>query len=204
MLSRSRQSRPDRCPAPLPARLSRRACAAFTLVEICIALAVIGTISSGCFVGFNSITNVGVAARLYSEAQTAAQNQIDLILSKEPFDLLVSPKIIPLELMTAAELGALSPALGTTTPATTDQYYPYYLKNGLLARDAFIYTDPTTGTVLVKGIVTTTVTETGTTQTLESTSTDLNLRRVTVVVSYTFRNTTYTDVTMDTMRTADR
>jgi hypothetical protein len=116
---------------------------------------------------------------------------------------MATPKKIPLELMTAAEIAALNPALGSSTPATNNAYYPYYKLNGLLARDAFIYTDPNTGQVLVKGTVTMTVTDLGATTTLEGTTTDLNIRRATATVSYKFRNTHYT-VSMDTMRTADR
>ncbi len=175
----------------------------FTLVEIVISLAVIGTISSGCFIGFNAVTTYGISSRLYSEAQAAAQNQIDLILAKEPFDVRITPNIIPLELMTPTELAAVSPALGSSTPATTNAYYPYYMINGLLSRDAFIYTDPTNGNVLVKGTVSTTVADTGATQTMEGTTTNLNVRRATVTANYTFRNTNYS-VSMDTMRAADR
>lgn len=193
MLPPSRQSRPHRC----------RHHVAFTLVEIVIALAVLGVMSAGCYIGFNGINTYAVSSRLYSEAQTAAQNQIDLILSKEPFDVMISPARIPLELMTAAELAAVSPALGSTTPAATSANYPYYLADGLLARDAFIYTDPVTGTIIVKGIVTTQVSDIGATETLEGTTMGLNIRRATVTVKYTFRNTDY-KVVMDTMRTADR
>jgi prepilin-type N-terminal cleavage/methylation domain-containing protein len=196
MLSPSRQSRPTSC-------LHRARYAAFTLVEIVISLAVLGVMASGCYIGFNGVNTYAVSSRLYSEAQTAAQNQIDLILSREPFDVMVTPTRIPLELMTSAELAALNPALGSSTPATTSPYYPYYLSNNLLARDAFIYTDPVTGNIIVKGIVTTQVTDIGSTETLESTTMGLNIRRATVTVSYTFRNTNYT-VVMDTMRTADR
>lgn len=177
--------------------------AAFSLVEILISLAVIGTLSGGCYIGFNSINAYSVSSRLYSEAETAAQNQIDLILSKEPFDVMTTPARIPLELMTQTEIAALSPALGSSTPATTNAYYPYYQLNGLLARDAFIYTDPASGRVLVKGIVTSTVIDTAQSQTVDGVTSNLNLRRATVVVSYTFRNTNY-NVTMDTIRTADR
>lgn len=196
MLSPSRQFRPHRC-------LPRAKSAAFTLIEIVISLAVIGTLAGSCYIGFNAINAYSVSSRLYSEAQAAAQNQIDLILAREPFDVMATPKKIPLELMTAAEIAALSPALGASTPATNNAYYPYYKVNGLLARDAFIYTDPNSGRVLVKGTVTTTITDPATTMTLEGTTTDLNIRRATVTVSYKFRNTDYT-VTMDTMRTADR
>lgn len=196
MLSPLRQFSPPRC-------LQLLRSAAFTLIEIVISLAVIGTLAGSCFIGFNAVNAYSAGSRLYSEAQAAAQNQIDLVLAREPFDVMVTPKKVPLELMTAAEIAALSPALGTSTPATSNAYYPYYQKNGLLARDAFIYTDPNTGQVLVKGTVTTTVNDLGTTMTLEGVATDLNIRRATVTVSYKFRNTDYT-VSMDTMRTADR
>ena len=196
MLSLSRQFRPLQS-------LRRASRAAFTLVEIVISLAVIGTLAGSCYIGFNTVNAYSVGSRLYSEAQAAAQNQIDLVLAREPFDVMSTPTKIPLELMTSAELAALSPALGTSTPATSNAYYPYYLQDGLLARDAFIYTDPNSGQVLVKGVVTTTISDPNVSMTLEGTATNLNLRRATVTVSYKFRNTNYT-VSMDTMRTADR
>ena len=52
-------------------------------MEVVMALAVIGSMGAGCYVGFNSLNTYAVSSRLYSEAQTAAQNQIDQILSKE-------------------------------------------------------------------------------------------------------------------------
>ena len=120
MLLPSRQFRPHRC-------LPRAARAAFTLTEIVIALAVLGTMASGVYLGFNSINTYAVSSRLYSEAQTAAQNQTDLILSKEPFDSSASGAYvsgsfnpclnkIPVELMTTAELDALAT---TTCPGSS-------------------------------------------------------------------------------------
>src|SRR5947207_2270805 len=96
MMSLSRQFRSHRC-GPRPVALR----AAFTLVEIVIALAVLGVMAAGCYIGFNAINTYAVTSRLYSEAQTAAQNQIDLVLSKEPFD--VSAAYIS---------GTFNPALG--------------------------------------------------------------------------------------------
>ena len=64
MLSPSREFRPLRY-------LQHRA--AFTLVEIVIALAVLGTMAAGVYLGFNSINTYAVSSRLYSEALTAAQ-----------------------------------------------------------------------------------------------------------------------------------
>src|SRR5256885_3755936 len=74
---------------------NRRKRAAFTLAEVTMALAVIGTMGAGCYVGFNSLNQYAVSSRLYTEAQTCAQNQIDLILSKGPFDPTATPPKVP-------------------------------------------------------------------------------------------------------------
>ena len=144
MLSLSRQFRAHRCPSR-PAWLS----GGFTLIEIVIALAVLGTMAAGVYIGFNGINTYAVSSRLYSEAQTAAQNQIDLVLSREPFDIAAAnisgtfdPCLnkIPAELMTTAELNAVATttcpgnsgpvtfptAHPTSTPAKEEPYYPYY------------------------------------------------------------------------------
>jgi prepilin-type N-terminal cleavage/methylation domain-containing protein len=220
MLSLKRQFRPD-CSASrgfLRVSLS----GAFTLVEILIALAVLGTMSAGAYIGFNSVNTYSVTSRLYSEAQTAVQNQIDLVLSKEPFDVKVSPAKVPVELMTVAELDTLAAsgvtfptAAPTATPATTSSYYAYYpyYRTGAgqpILKQAFIYADPAvidpvTGKpkVLVTGTLMTTITDVGDSMTLEGITTSLNTRRATVSATYTFRNNNY-NLSLDTMRTADR
>jgi prepilin-type N-terminal cleavage/methylation domain-containing protein len=208
MLSPSRQFRFHRCP-------QRAASAGFSLVEIVIALAVLGAMSAGCYIGFNAINTYAVTSRLFSEAQVAAQNQIDLALSRGPFDIVAAKvsgsfdpllKKIPYELMTTAELDALSPQPLTSPPPTTNQYYPYYRNTAItgspLAKQAFVYTDPVSGKVIVTGILTMTVVDTVSTMNFVS-SKDLNLRRVTVEVAYNFRNRPYS-LKMDTLRTADQ
>jgi prepilin-type N-terminal cleavage/methylation domain-containing protein len=152
-----------------------RASRGFTLVEIVIALAVLGTMAAGCYIGFNAINEYSVSSRLYSEAQAVCQNQIDLILSKEPFDVTTNPQKIPSVL-----------ALGTTTTP-----------------NVFIYQDPVSGKVVVTGTMTTTITDVGSTMSFAGTNANLNVRRATVTVSYTLRNRNYS-VSMDTMRTADQ
>jgi len=223
MLSPSRQSRPHRCLQRLG-----RARSGFSLVEIVIALAVLGTMAAGCYVGFNAVNTYAVSSRLYSEAQTAAQNQIDLVLSKEPFDSSASgayisgsfnPALnkIPAELMTVAELDILA-ASGvsfptsppTSVPATTSSYYPYYPyyrdgsnPNGL-KKQAFIYHDPVTGLDIVKGVLACSVTDTAMTMSfINATATNLNTRKATVSVTYNFRGRDYT-VSMDTLRAGDQ
>ncbi len=211
MLPPSRHFRPVR----------RHRGAAFTLVEIVIALAVLGTMAAGVYIGFNSINTYAVSSRLYSEAQTAAQNQIDLILSREPFDIFAA-KIsgtfdpclnkVPVELMTTSELDALATsttcgvtfptAPPTSTPATSSSYYPYYpyYRTGAgqpLKKEAFIYRDSVSGKVLVTGTLTSTITDTAATMapfadpSATATPSPLNTRQAKVEVSYNFRGRDY-------------
>jgi prepilin-type N-terminal cleavage/methylation domain-containing protein len=134
---------------------------AFTLMEVVMALAVVGTMGAGAYVGFNSLNTYAISSRLYSEAQTAAQNQIDLILSKEPFDPTRS------KIPTVLTLGA------TTTP------------------NVFVYKDPVSGNVVVTGTMTTTITDLGATMTFAGSTKNLNTYRATVTVSYTYRGHNY-------------
>ena len=206
--------------------------AGFSLIEIVIALAVLGTMAAGCYIGFNAINTYAVSSRLYSEAQTAAQNQIDLILSRDPFDVKAAyisgsfnPTLdkIPIELMTTAEIDSLAAsgvtfptAAPTATPATASSYYPYYpyYRSGSgqpVSKQAFIYQDPVSGKILVTGTLTTTISDTNMTMTFIN-STNLNTRKANVTVAYDFRKVSdisgtahgsYT-LSMDTMRTADQ
>ena len=163
-------------------KISRRAkSAAFTLAEVTVALAVIGTMGAGCYIGFNSLNQYAVSSRLYSEAQTCAQNQIDLILSKGPFN--------PAQSKVPSVLGGAVLASGASTTITTP--------------NVFVYKDPVTGNVVVSGTMTTTITNPGATMTFAGTTASLNTWRATVNVSYTYRNSNYS-VSMDTMRTADQ
>jgi prepilin-type N-terminal cleavage/methylation domain-containing protein len=218
MLPPPRQIQPNRC-----ARLAQL-CSGFTLTEIVIALAVLGTVASGAYIGFNAINTYAVSSRLYSEAQTAAQNQVDLVLSKGPFDISAAyisgnfdPSLnkIPVELMTTAELDTLStsggvtfPSAAPTPPAQSSTYYPYYpyyreSAGKPVKKQAFIYQDPVTGTVLVTGTLTTTITDTNMVSNFINNNTKLNVRQANVTVSYNFRGRDYT-VSMDTLRTADQ
>ena len=222
MLSLSRQFRPHR-------RVSRppRFKEGFTLIEVVIAMAVLGVMAAGCYIGFNAVNTYAVSSRLYSEAQTAAQNQVDIILSKEPFDISAAyisgsfnPALnkVPVEVMTTAELDVLASTGGvpfptvapTSTPAATSAYYPYYPyyratsgpDAGKLKKQAFIYQDPVTGTVLVTGETTTTITDAVLSMTFIN-ATDLNTRKAEVKVTYNFRGRDYV-LSMGTLRTADQ
>ncbi len=198
--------------------------AAFTLIEVVISLAVLGTMASGVYIGFNAINAFAVSSRLYSEALIAAQNHIDLVLSKSPFDrdaayisTAFDPSLnkIPVELMTTAELDTLATsgvsfptAAPTSKPATTSSYYPYYPYfrtggTGPIQKQAFIYQDPVSGTVLVTGTLNSTITDTNMSMTFVGSTKNLNTRKAAVTVDYTFRGKPYS-LSMDTLRTADQ
>lgn len=149
--------------------------AAFSLVEILFALTALGIMSGGAYLGFNSVNTYAVSSRLYSEAQAVAQNQIDLILSRGPFNITSTPYRIPSEL-----------ELGTKVKP-----------------NVFIYTDPVTGQVTVTGTMTTVISDLGSTMTFNGVTTDLNIRKAEVTVSYSFRGKSY-NVTLNTLRTADQ
>lgn len=100
-------------------------------------------------------------------------------------------------------------AAPTATPATTDPYYAYYpyYRDGstpnVLKKQAFIYQDPVSGTILVTGTLSTTITDTNMMSDFVNANTKLNVRQANVTVKYNFRGRGYT-LSMDTLRTADQ
>jgi type II secretory pathway pseudopilin PulG len=148
---------------------------AFTLVETLIAIGMLALLGAGSFWTMNGMNVYATSARLYSEAIAKAEQQVDAVLTKGPFDPTANPQLIPTVL----------------TPGTTTQ-------NGVL-----IYKDPVTNQVTVTGTMTTVVTDTGLTGTVGSTSTNLNIWQATVTVTWTFRGKNYS-VSLDTMRTGNQ
>jgi type II secretory pathway pseudopilin PulG len=149
--------------------------AGFTLVETLFGLSMLALLGAGTFWTMNWMNVYATGARLYSEATAKAEQQIDTILTAGPFDPTASPQLIPSAL-----------TLGTIT------------QNGVL-----IYKDPVNGQTIVTGTMTTTVADTGLTNTVGGTSTNLNIWQATVTVSWTFRGKNYS-VSLDTMRTGSQ
>jgi prepilin-type N-terminal cleavage/methylation domain-containing protein len=149
--------------------------AGFTLVETLVGLAMLALLGAGSFWTMNAMNVYATGARLYSEAIAKAEQQIDAVLTKGPFDPTANPQLIPTVL----------------TPGTTAQ-------NGVL-----IYKDPVTGQTTVTGTMATTVSDTALTGTVGSTATGLNIWQATVTVSWTFRGKNYS-VSLDTMRTGNQ
>src|SRR5712691_12443039 len=107
----------------------RSARAGFTLVETLVGLGMLALLGAGSFWTMNAMNVYATGARLYSEAIAKAEQQIDAVLTKGPFDPTANPQLIPTVL----------------TPGTTNQ-------EGVL-----LYKDPVTSQDTVTGTMTTVV-----------------------------------------------
>jgi type II secretory pathway pseudopilin PulG len=168
-----------------PAR-RRPACGGFTLVEICIGAAIFGLLASSIIFGLNQLNYYASVNRLYTTAQTLAQNQIDLILTQGPFDPTTSQYPTPYNWLRTDQKYWTDP-----TPTTGPVMYT-------ASKTIPIYTDPSNNNQTVTGTLETTVKDTG----AAISGNSLNVRQATVKVIYKFRNKTFT-VVMETMRTSD-
>lgn len=160
----------------------RRRGAAFTLVELAIGVTIMGLVGGSVLFALNLLNYYATANRLYTCAQTLAQNQVDLILTKGPFD--PSQSLFPTP-------NVLNVGTYYSDPSTPNTLYGS-------SRNVTLYKDPASGNAIVKGTIATTVQTVG----LSISGVNLNLRKATVKVSYTFRRRNYT-VSMDTMRSPD-
>jgi hypothetical protein len=134
-----------------------------------------------------------------------AQNQIDLVLTKGPFDPAASPPMYPSPNILGEDAALAGDAIYTyySDPTTPDTLYSS-------ARMVTIYRDPMNTNAgsnqIVQGTIETKVKSTPHTVSVTTagatTTPNLNLRQVTVTVNYTFRRRPYS-VVMDTMRTPD-
>jgi prepilin-type N-terminal cleavage/methylation domain-containing protein len=160
----------------------RRSQRGFTIVEVMAGVSVIGLVVSVTFFGLMQLNNYASVNRLYTAAQTLAQNQIDLILTKAPYDPASNSYPTPNVLQTGGYY---------SDPTTPNTLYAS-------AQPVTIFKDPTTNNQIVTGTIRTDVT----TPAISVGGTNLNIRQATVTVQYTYRSKTYT-VKMDTMRAPD-
>jgi prepilin-type N-terminal cleavage/methylation domain-containing protein len=161
---------------PCDGRQRTTACkknAGFTLIEVLVATALLGLLAGSAIWALTQANNYASIARLYTGAETAAQNQIDLILTESPFNPQADPPQIPPPL-----------TLGTSAAQTVT-----------------IYTEPAGAggqTHTVTGQMITTVTANN----LVTQGQNLNLYSATVVVTYTYRSKVYR-VQLNAMRASD-
>ena len=133
----------------------------FTLLEVLVATALLGLLAGSAIWALTQANNYASIARLYTGAETAAQNQIDLILTEGPFN----PQ------------SAQVPIVLTLSPPSQ------------VETDIILYSEPngTNGPAhTIVGTRTTTVTKVPPVNGVE-----LNLYTATVVVTYTYRSKNY-------------
>ena len=146
---------------------------AFTLLETVVSVAVLGAGTAAAIAALLQMNYLAALSRLKTGAGTAAQNQIDAILSIQPYN---------------PQYNQIPPQLAFGSTLTGSPQNP----------TVPIYTDPVTGNVVVSGWIVTNITDTG--QSVNGVS--LNLRQATVTVFYIFRNQTH-QVQMTTLRGSD-
>lgn len=150
----------------------------FTLVEVLISTALLGLLAGSAIWALTQANNYASITRLYTGAETAAQNRIDRILSDGPFN--------PQNNEFPAVIKAPLDAGGTLTDAV----------------DPEIYNEPNPvkgGPNIVYGKLTTSVSKVTATG---KNGVDLNLYSATVVITYTFRGKPYR-VQLNAMRASD-
>lgn len=152
-------------------RIGRKA--GFTFAEIIVSVSILGILSGGSIWALTQANNYASVARLYTGAETVAQNRIDEILSESPFNPQNGD----------AEIPAVLKPLGAHPPETVTIYNE---------------PNPVDGTPLtVTGQLVTTVSTV-----VAPGFPGINMRSATVVVSYIFRGKTYR-VQFNAMRASD-
>lgn len=154
-----------------------RARAAFTLVEVLVAVSLLGFLAAGSIWTLTQANSYAALSRLNTGAQVAAQNQIDLIMSTGPFN--------PQD----EEFGALPNEVLRPKGATP------------LTENVLIYIEPDLSNA-VYGTRVTTVTKDTSLVASGASSRDLNLYCASVVVTYTYRGKTH-QVQLHAMRSPD-
>lgn len=155
-----------------------RGLGAFTLIEVLVALVLLGLVAAGGLWALTQANSNAALSRLYTGAQVAAQNQIDMIMSKGPFN--------PQDSQVPTVLGgptALSAGGSTTTT-----------ENGVV-----IYTDPSKANGLT---VTATRVTTVTDLNKSASGRNLNIYTATVIVTFTYMGDSHS-VQLNALRSAD-
>jgi prepilin-type N-terminal cleavage/methylation domain-containing protein len=154
----------------------------FTLVEVLVATTLLGLLTAGSIWALAQANTYASISRLYTGAETVAQNQIDLILTDGPFN----PQNSPPEIPPALTVGTTCVGTGCVPPSAVP--------------GPTIYSEPAGAdgnTHSVIGSMTTTVAKVP-----PINGTDLNLYTATVVVTFTYRSKQYR-VQLNAMRASD-
>jgi type II secretory pathway pseudopilin PulG len=156
----------------------RRSIEGFTFVEVVVSIALLVMFAGGALWTLTQANSYAALSRLYTGAQVAAQNQVDLIMSKGPFNPQVNQ--VPTVLGGPKPL----PTGGSTT--ITEDNIP-------------IYSDPSpTNPRSITGQRVTVVTD----MNQAASGRTLNMYSATVTVSFTYRGKTH-QVQLNAIRAAD-
>ena len=147
---------------------------AFTLVEVLVATAILGVLAGSAIWALVQANNYASIARLYTGAETAAQNQIDVVMTDGPFNPQYAPPQVPPCL-----------ALGISAPQTVT-----------------IYTEPAGAGGQAHAITGQMVTTVSKINVVAKGTLPLDVYSATVVVTYTFRSKNYR-VQLHAMRASD-
>lgn len=157
-------------------RLQLRADEAFTLLEVLVATALLGLLAGSAIWALTQANNYASISRLYTGAETAAQSQIDYLLTDAPFN----PQLNQFGTTNEWQTG-----ITIASPAPTIYSEP----------------DPKGGVArTVTGQMTTTIAKI--TNVTGAAGADLNLYSATVVVTYNFRGKAYR-VQLNALRASD-
>lgn len=152
----------------------RRVPFAFTLVEVLVAVAVLGILAGSSIWALTQANNYASIARLYTGAETAAQNQIDVIMTDGPFNPQYTPTQVPPAL-----------ALGISAPKTVT-----------------VYTEPSGAGGLAHAVTGQMVTTISKISVVARGTLAMDVYSATVVVTYLYRSKSYR-VQLNAMRASD-
>ncbi|MGI8889589.1 MAG: type II secretion system protein [Chthoniobacterales bacterium] len=151
---------------------------AFTLIEVLVSTALLGLLAGGSIWALTQANNYASINRLYTGAETVAQNRIDKILTDSPFN----PQNDEIPSVIKVPLDGGGTSTDTTNPEIYNEPKP---ANGVAH--------------IIYGTLTTTITKVNA---VGKAGIDLNLYCATVVVNYSFRGKAYR-VQLNAMRASD-
>jgi prepilin-type N-terminal cleavage/methylation domain-containing protein len=104
----------------------------FTLVEVSVGIMILGLIAASIIWALNQLNHYATANRLFTQAQTICQNQVDRVLTAGPYNPTAVPAQTPSELMPGqapsnvkVSEGPGNPVTGTMTTAVTNTGLQY-------------------------------------------------------------------------------
>ena len=153
------------------ARFSRAAERAFTLTEVLVASGILMVIGATAIYALTLTNKQAVGSRVRAAAQSVVQNQIDQILTRGPY-----------------------------VPTNTPPDVPAVLKDGTtVTNDVPVFTDPESGKLIVSGVLTTKIQDSGAT----ANGTPLHVVKASVTLNYLHAGKPQA-VVMNTLRAPDQ